>query len=127
MIEQLLFDKQLLDKKGTATEYFENYLFKLSQHINWSISAQTGSLTTKTVPKQIIICTNTSSGIQLITLHTPFKDGDEVIIKRQGTGPVSMLASTDGIDGVKTVIVFVRRYDAPHLIATKAAGEWNII
>jgi len=124
-LKNLLFDQPLISRKdATASDYFEAYLFNLGQEINPLVSTQTGDYTTKGRPIEIIICTNTSA--ITITLNSPFLDGQEVIIKRQGTGAVSYI-SADGVDGATSAIPILLQYDSVYVIATDKAGEWSRI
>jgi len=74
-----------------------------------------------TTGDQIIICTNTSS--ITVTLNPNPADGEEVHIKRQNTGVVTIVGDIDG----QTSITPVLRYDSPHLVYTIEANEWSIV
>jgi len=74
-----------------------------------------------TTGSQIVICTNTAS--ITVTLNPSPDDGEEVHIKRQNTGTVTVSGDIDG-DSSKDIIF---RYDSPHLVYTVEADEWSIV
>jgi len=96
----------------------------------WSLvspyfSSVTADFTTSgKVAHEIVICANTSA--ITVTLHAKAKDGDQVTIKRTGTGSVTVSGNGNTIDGSST-IVLGSAYAGPHLIYTAAAGEWSIV
>jgi len=73
------------------------------------------------VGNEIIICTNTIP--ITITLSATANNLDEVHVKRQNTGLVTVAGAIDGSPSL--VIVF--QYDSPSLIYTTDAGEYSII
>ncbi len=74
-----------------------------------------------TTGQQIIICTNTSP--ITITLNTTPADGEQLHIKMQNTGTVTVSGDIDG----ETSKDIIFRYDSPHIVFTVDAGEWSII
>ena len=70
---------------------------------------------------EIIICANTSA--VTITLLSSPNNLDEVIVKRQNTGAVTISGTVDGMSSFP----LVSRYDAPSMIFTTAAGEYSIV
>ena len=74
-----------------------------------------------TTGSQIIICTNPAAII--ITLNATPDDGEQLHIKRQNTGAVTV---SGNIDGSVTLAIGLR-YSSPHLVYTVDAGEWSIV
>ena len=81
----------------------------------------TASVDFTTTGSQVIICTNTAA--ITITLNANPDDGEQVHIKRQNIGSVTVSGDIDG----RTSLTIGQRYSSPHLIFTVDAGEWSII
>ncbi len=113
----------LLEKASlTATVYFEDFLFSIVKDIERVVTSQTESYTTLGRRFEVVRCTNTSA--ETITVHTPQRDGDIVILKRAGTGAISYIC-TAGIDSTVTALTLAAQYDSVYLISVD--GEWSII
>ena len=80
--------------------------------------------TTGKVHHEIVI--STAANPIIVTLHDGPKDGDEVTVKQQGAGQVTIkTAGSQTIDGATSMLLI--RYDAPHMIFSDAADEWSLI
>ena len=73
------------------------------------------------VGEEIIICTNTSP--ITVTLPTIPKNGQIVVVKRQGAGGVTVSGTIDGAQD----LIIRNRYEAPQLVYSNAASEWSKI
>lgn len=74
---------------------------------------------------EVVVCTNTGS--ITISLHSNPKDGDQVTVKRQNTGAVTVdTAGSETIDGAASKSI-ASQYDFLTVVYTDAGSEWSII
>ena len=68
-----------------------------------------------------------SSGSVTISLHVSPKDGQQVIVKRMGSGAVTVdTAGAETIDGSASKSI-ASQYDVLRVIYTDASGEYVVI
>ena len=92
------------------------------------VTNQSGDYTTTgEAAFEYVRTTSTGTGTQTISLHATPRDLDRVQVKRAGTAPVTV--DTDGsetIDGNASITIG-SQYDAPLMMYTDEAGEWELV
>lgn len=89
-------------------------------------SRQTAAYTT-TGQAALEIVEVDSSGSVTVSLHASPKDGQQVIVKRMGSGAVTVdTAGAETIDGSASKSI-ASQYDALRIIYTDASGEFLVI
>lgn len=115
---ELISGSSLADE---ITEELEVDLTLITPSFPTEIEVISTSANFTTTGDQVIICTNTAA--ITITLNATPDDGEQVHIKRQNIGALTVSGAIDG----STSLEIGLRYSSPHLVFTLAANEWSII
>ena len=120
-----------IDDMNQAISLIEEFMRDVREALvdNWRYTSeyesdQAGDYTTSgKFFREVVNCTSTGTGTQTITLHAPATEGDEVLVRREGTAPVTIDPDTNTINGSSSLVLGAQ-YDAPRLKFT--GSEWGI-